>query len=129
MNRATIIGNLGADAEMAYTSNGRAVANARVATSERWKDSQGNQQESTEWHRVTIWGKLAESTTEFLTKGRQVMVTGKIRTRSWNDRDGNKRWTTEIHASELKLLGSRSSNSAPTQESNEAPMDESSVPF
>jgi single-strand DNA-binding protein len=113
INKAIIVGNLGRDPEIRYTASGMAVANFTVATSERWKDkNSGEMQESTEWHRIVAWGRLAEICGEYLSKGRQVYIEGRIQTREWDDKDGNKRWTTEIVAREMKMLGQRG-DSAP----------------
>jgi len=99
---------LGADPEIRYTAGGNAVANIRLATAESWKDKNtGEQQERTEWHRVVFFGRLAEIVGEYLRKGSQVFVEGRIQTRKWEDRDGNERYTTEIVASEMQMLGSR----------------------
>ena len=109
VNKVTIIGNLGADPEIKYTSSGNVpVANLRVATSDRWQDkSSGEWQERTEWHRITAWRHLAERAQRFLRKGKQVYVEGRLETRKWQDRDGNDRYTTEIVARELMILGRR----------------------
>jgi single-strand DNA-binding protein len=108
VNKAILIGNLGADPEMRYTQSGRAVANLRIATSERWKDKQsGEQQERTEWHRVVLFGKLGEIAGEYLKKGSQVYLEGRIQTRKWQGQDGQDRYTTEIVANEMQMLGSR----------------------
>jgi len=105
VNKVILIGNLGADAELRYTPNGTAVANFRVATTEVWKDKDGNLQERTEWHRVVAWRKLAEVAGEWFKKGQQVYIEGRLRTRSWEDKDGNKRFTTEIYADNVQMLG------------------------
>lgn len=107
VNKVILIGNLGADPELRYTPGGQPVANFRIATSESWNDKQGQKQERTEWHRIVAWGKLAELCGEYLAKGRQVYVEGKLQTRQWEDRDGNKRFTTEVHAREITFLGGR----------------------
>lgn len=104
-NRVVLIGNLGRDAELKYTPGGAVVTSMSVATTEVWNDKSGQRQERTEWHRVQLWGKAAESLTEYLTKGKQVAVEGKIQTREWKDKDGNKRSTTEIRAERIVLLG------------------------
>ncbi len=104
INKAIIIGNLGADPEVRYTQSGTAVATFNVATKERWKGQDGQMQEQTEWHRIVAWGRLAEICGEYLSKGSKVYVEGRIQTRSWDDRDGNKRYTTEIVAKEMKML-------------------------
>jgi len=113
VNKAILIGNLGNDPEIRYTASGAAVANVSIATAESWRDKEtGEQQERTEWHRVVFFGRLAEIVGEYLRKGSQVYVEGRIQTRKWQDRDGNDRYTTEIVASDLQMLGSRSSGSA-----------------
>ena len=105
LNKTMLIGNLGADVEIRYTKNQVAVANFRVATTERWKDSEGKQQEATEWHRVVAFGRLAEICGEYLAKGSRVYIEGRLQTRKWEDSDGNTRFTTEIVAREMKMLG------------------------
>jgi single-strand DNA-binding protein len=108
VNKVILIGNLGADPETRYMPSGGAVTNLRLATSESWKDKQtGEQNERTEWHRVAMFNRLAEVAAEYLKKGSQVYIEGKIRTRKWQDRDGNDRYTTEIIADEMQMLGGR----------------------
>jgi single-strand DNA-binding protein len=109
VNKVLIVGNLGRDAELRYTQGGAAVATLNIATTEVWNDRNGARQEKTEWHRVILWGKSAESLQEYLTKGKQVYVEGKLQTRQWDDKDGNKRYTTEIKADKITLLGGGSS--------------------
>lgn len=104
VNKVIIIGNLGADPEVRFTPGGQAVANFRIATSESWADKNGQKQERTEWHRVVVWGKLAELCGEYLKKGRQCYVEGKIQTREW-DKDGVKTYVTEVVANEVLFLG------------------------
>lgn len=106
VNKAILIGNLGVDPEVRYTPSGRAVANFRIATSEQWTDKDGRKQDRTEWHRVVAWGRLGEICGEYLHKGRQVYIEGKLQTRAWEDRDGNKRYTTEVVAQTMQMLGS-----------------------
>jgi single-strand DNA-binding protein len=105
VNKVILVGNLGRDAELRYTPGGAAVATLNMATTEVWNDKGGQRQEKTEWHRVVFWGKVAESLTEYLTKGKQVYVEGRLETRQWNDKDGNKRYTTEIKGDKIVLLG------------------------
>ena len=106
VNKVILIGNLGADPEMKYTASGTPLCNFRLATSETFKDRDGNQQERTEWHRVTVWARLAEICGQYLSKGRQVYVEGSIRTRSWDDQNtGEKRYMTEIVGREVQFLG------------------------
>ena len=105
VNKVILVGNLGRDAELRYTPGGAAVATLNMATTETWNDKSGQKQEKTEWHRVVFWGKVAESLTEYLTKGKQVYVDGRLETRQWNDKDGNKRYTTEIKGDKIVLLG------------------------
>lgn len=106
VNKVILVGNLGADPEMKYTASGTPLCKFRLATSEVFKDRDGNQQERTEWHRVTAWGRLAEICGQYLSKGRQVYVEGSLRTNSWEDQSGNKRFMTEINAREVQFLGS-----------------------
>jgi single-strand DNA-binding protein len=105
VNKVILVGNLGRDAELRYTPGGAAVSTLNMATTETWNDKSGQKQEKTEWHRVVFWGKVAESLTEYLTKGKQVYVEGRLETRQWNDKDGNKRYTTEIKGDKIVLLG------------------------
>ena len=105
VNKVILVGNLGRDAELRYTPGGAAVATLNMATTEVWTDKSGQKQEKTEWHRVVFWGKVAESLTEYLTKGKQVYIEGRLETRQWNDKDGNKRYTTEIKGDKIVLLG------------------------
>ncbi len=107
INKVILIGNLGRDPETRSTSNGSMIANVTVATSEQWKDrNTGEQRESTEWHRVVFFGRLAEIVDQYLRKGSQVYVEGRLQTRKWQDKDGQDRWSTEIVASEMQMLGS-----------------------
>lgn len=107
LNKAMLIGNLGADPETRFTQDGTCVCNIRIATTERFKNKSGERQERTEWHRVVMWGRLGEIANEYLHKGSRVYIEGKIETRKWTDRDGNDRYTTEIRANEMKMLSSR----------------------
>ena len=105
VNKVILVGNLGRDAELRYTPGGAAVATLNMATTEVWNDKAGQRQEKTEWHRVVLWGKSAESLSEYLTKGKQIYVEGRLQTRQWDDKDGNKRYTTEIRGDRIVLLG------------------------
>jgi single-strand DNA-binding protein len=105
VNKVILVGNLGRDAELRYTPGGAAVATLNLATTEVWNDKSGQRQEKTEWHRVVLWGKQAESLQEYLTKGKQIYVEGRLQTRQWDDKDGNKKYTTEIKADRITLLG------------------------
>jgi single-strand DNA-binding protein len=105
VNKVILVGNLGRDAELRYTPGGAAVATLNMATTEVWNDKGGQRQEKTEWHRVVLWGKTAESLNEYLTKGKQIYVEGRLQTRQWDDKDGNKRYTTEIRGDRIVLLG------------------------
>ena len=108
VNKVIIIGNLGADPETRAMPSGTTVANLRVATSENWRDKQtGEQQERTEWHRVALFGRLAEVAGEYLRKGSQVYIEGSLRTRKWQDKQGNERYSTEIVGNDLQMLGGR----------------------
>ena len=105
INKAVIVGTLGRDPEIRYSSKGLAVVNISVATNEMWKDRQtGEQQERTEWHRIVIFGKLGEIASQYLKKGSQAYFEGRIKTNKWQDQSGNDRYTTEIHASEMQML-------------------------
>jgi single-strand DNA-binding protein len=109
INKVILIGNLGADPETRAMPSGTTVANLRVATSESWRDKQtGEQQERTEWHRVALFGRLAEIAGEYLRKGSQVYIEGSLRTRKWQDKQGNERYSTEIVGNDLQMLGGRS---------------------
>jgi len=105
VNKVILVGNLGRDAELRYTPGGAAVATLNLATTEVWNDRNSQRQEKTEWHRVVLWGKQAESLQEYLTKGKQIYVEGRLQTRQWDDKDGNKRYTTEIKCDRVTLLG------------------------
>ena len=137
INKVILIGNLGADPELRYTSGGQAVADLRLATSRRFTGRDGAQQEDTQWHRVVVWGKQAEHCKEYLSKGRQVYVEGRLQTRSWEDRDGNKRWTTEVVAQTVQFLsGGRGgtgteSGGPPPPDDRDAPPDpgDDDIPF
>jgi single-strand DNA-binding protein len=107
VNKVILLGNLGRDPETRYTADGAAITNITLATSRRYKDSSGQQQEETEWHRVAFFGRLAEIAGEYLKKGRPVYVEGRLRTRKWQDKEGQDRYTTEIVAEQMQLLGSR----------------------
>ncbi len=104
VNKAILVGNLGRDPEMRYTSNGTPVCNFSVATNEVYQDRSGQRQKRTEWHNIVVWSKLAEICNQYLSKGKQVYLEGRIQTREWDDRDGNRRRTTEIVANEMKML-------------------------
>lgn len=105
VNKVILIGNLGADPEVRHTQSGSQVANFRIATSEVFNDRDGNRQERTEWHRIVTFGKLADICGQYLRKGKQVYIEGRIQTRDWEDKDGNKRYTTEIVANTMQMLG------------------------
>lgn len=120
VNKVILIGNLGRDPEVRYTPNGNAIANLTMATTESWKDkTTGEKQEKTEWHRVVFFGRLAEIVGEYLKKGSQVFIEGRLQTRKWQDKDGNDRYTTEIVATEMQMLGSRSGYGAPADDYNQ----------
>lgn len=112
LNKVMIIGNLGADPEMRYTPSGAAMANFNVACNRTWTNRDtGERQEQTEWVRVVLWNRLAETASQYLQKGRQVYIEGRLQTREWEDRDGNRRWTTEVVAREMLMLGGRGGES------------------
>ena len=113
VNKVILVGNLGKDPETRYMPSGSAVTNLTLATSESWKDKQtGEQQERTEWHKIAMFGRLAEIAAEYLRKGSQVYIEGKLRTRKWQDKEGKDRYTTEIVADEMQMLGSKGGGGA-----------------
>lgn len=114
VNKVILIGRLGQDPEVRYTSNGGAVANFSLATNESWTDKAGQKQERTEWHKVVVWGKLGELCGQYLSKGRQAFVEGRLQTREWTDKEGGKRYTTEIVAQNIQFLGAPGERSAST---------------
>lgn len=121
INKAIIIGNLGKDPDVRYLENGTAVANFSVATSETYKDKNGEKVTNTEWHRVTLWRGLAEVAEKYLKKGSQVYICGKLKTRSWEDKNGETRYTTEIIGDELTMLGGRDDNQQRAEPQQAAP--------
>ncbi|WP_368880710.1 single-stranded DNA-binding protein [Shewanella algae] len=123
INKVILVGNLGQDPEVRYMPNGNAVANITVATSESWKDQQGQQQERTEWHRVVMYGKLAEIAGEYLRKGSQVYLEGKLQTRKWQDQSGQDKYTTEVvidMGGTMQMLGGRNQQNAQSQSQDPA---------
>ena len=121
INKVIIVGNLGGDPETRYMPSGSAVTNLTVATNESWKDKQtGEQKDRTEWHKVAMFNRLAEVAAEYLRKGSQVYIEGKLRTRKWQDKNGQDRWTTEIIADEMQMLGGRGGGSAPMGSSSDS---------
>lgn len=141
VNKAIIVGNLGRDPDVRFTPSGKAVAKFSVATTERWTDQQGQRQEKTEWHNIVVWGKQAETCGQYLSKGRQVYVEGRITNRNYDDKDGNKRYITEIIARDVRFLGGGGGGgggagrvadpgfSAPQGEDAAAPEAEDDIPF
>lgn len=121
VNKAIILGRLGKDPETRYMADGKAVTNFTLATSETWKDKSGEKQEKTEWHNCTVYGKLAEVVGEYMRKGSQAYVEGKIQTRKWQDKEGKDRYTTEIIVNELTMLGGKSDSSEPKPEKQSKP--------
>lgn len=141
VNKAIIVGNLVADPEIRHSRTGNPVANIRIATNERWKDKDGNNQERVEFHRIVVWGKTAENCATYLSKGSAAYVEGKLQTREWQDSDGSKRFTTEIVATQVQFLNSRSTGVQGTAQSGgyggggygapdqQPPIDDVDVPF
>jgi len=122
VNKVILVGNLGKDPEVRYMPNGNAVANITLATTESWKDKQsGEQQEKTEWHRIVMFRRLGEIAGEYLKKGSQVYIEGKLQTRKWQDNSGNDRYTTEIVANEMQMLGGRGGGGSASFSSDSAP--------
>lgn len=132
VNKVIIIGNIGRDAELRYTTGGAAVCTINIAVNESWKDRNGERQERVEWVRCVIWGKQAEAINEYLVKGKQVYVEGKLQTRQWDDKDGNKRYTTEVRADRVQLLGGggqRSTESHGDSEGFDGHSEDTDIPF
>jgi len=140
VNKVILVGHLGNDPEIRYTQGGTPVGNFRLATTERWMNKNGERGERTEWHRVVVWGKLAEICSEYLSKGKQVYIEGRLQTRQWQDKDGNSRYTTEVTANNMVMLGKagdRVEVGAPPNHSDSPPEDvsvgggqgEDAVPF
>jgi len=122
VNKVILIGNLGRDPEVRYMPSGDAVATLNLATTEKWKDKSGEQQEQTEWHRVSFFGRQAEICGEYLRKGSQIYVEGRLQTRKWTDKDGNERYTTEIRGDRMQMLGGRGGAGAPEPMAREPEM-------
>ncbi len=118
VNKVILLGRLGQDPELKYTPGGSPVCNFSLATTESWTDKAGAKQEKTEWHRVVVWGKLAELCNQYLAKGRQAFLEGRLQTRSWDDKDGNKRYTTEILAATVQFIGGPSANTERSTNTN-----------
>ena len=133
VNKVILIGRLGKDPEMRFTPSGKAVTNFSMATSESWKDASGERQERTEWHKVQIWGPLAEVASKYLTKGSQVYIEGRLQTRKYDDSNGIERQTTEIVASALTMLGGKGEGGndpgKPDSSDGTSPDDLDSIPF
>jgi len=129
INRVILVGHLGGDPESRYTPSGTAVANFNVATNESRKNSDGDFEDHTEWHRCVLFGKPAEIATQYLKKGQMVYVEGRLRTRSWEDKEGNKRNTTEVHGDMFTMLGRRSSSNDSVPVNKESVSEEEDLPF
>ena len=146
VNKVILVGNLGADPEVRYTQSGSPVANLRIATSDRWKDKQsGEPQERTEWHRVVLFGRLGEIAEQYLKKGSQVYIEGRLQTRKWQGQDGQERYSTEIVGNDMQMLGGRGGGDAggyssrgdnhyqaapePQQAGGGAPLEDDDIPF
>jgi single-strand DNA-binding protein len=120
VNKVILVGNLGRDPETRYTAGGDPITNVSIATTDTWKDKNGEKQEKTEWHRVAFFGKLAEIAGEYLKKGSQVYVEGRLQTRKWQDKDGQDKYTTEIVADRMQMLGSRAGSGGGSRDSEGA---------
>jgi single-strand DNA-binding protein len=129
INKVMLIGNLGQDPETRALPSGRLVANFSIATNRRFKDKEGQLQQQTEWHRVVAYGRTAELSRDYLQKGRQVFVEGRLQSREWQDKEGHKRTTTEVIIENLQLLGSARQDEAPGFEKAESGPDEDGIPF
>jgi single-strand DNA-binding protein len=128
VNKVILVGRLGQNPEVRYTPSGAAVANFSIATNESWVDKSGQKQERTEWHRVVVWGKLAELCNQYLSKGRQAYVEGRLQTRQWQDKDGQTKYTTEVQAQTVQFLGGQANErprdvmQSPAQDMQPGPM-------
>ena len=122
LNKVLLIGNLGRDPEMRFLPSGEAVANLSIATSETWKDKNGEKQEKTEWHRVSLFGKLAEIAGEYLKKGSTCYIEGRIQTRKWQDKDGNDKYSTEIVGQSMQMLGPKAERQEPQERPAQKPI-------
>jgi single-strand DNA-binding protein len=140
VNKVILVGNLGRDPEVRFTPGGQAVANFTLATNEVWTDKGGTKQERTEWHRIVVFGKQAEMCRDYLSKGRQIYLEGRLQTRQWDDKDGNKRSTTEVVANQVVFLGGRgggggeggggaSGSGSSAQEPPDAALNDDDIPF
>lgn len=138
LNKVMLIGNLGKDPEVRYTPSGQAVASFNLATSEKFKNKSGEWEERTEWHRVTLWARLAEIAGEYLSKGKTVYIEGRLQTRKWQDNSGNERYTTEIVGEKMQMLspkGERRGSDGPSETSGggggyeEPPFQDDDIPF
>ena len=131
LNKVMLIGRLGRDVDFRYTQDGKPVARFSIATNEYWNDNDGETQERTQWHTIVAWGKLAETCSRLLKKGRQVFIEGKLQTRSWEDKDGNRKYTTEVVAVGMQLLGDKPKDmeSMGSDEGKVSGFDEDTPPF
>ncbi len=132
INKVILVGRAGQNPETKFTPGGNAVANFSLATNEKWTDKSGQKQEKTEWHKIVVWGKLAEICGQYLTKGSQAYVEGKIQTRQWQDKDGQTKYTTEIHAHTVQFLGSKARDAARPEApevQNTSQFTEEDIPF
>ena len=130
LNKVTLIGNVGKDPELRYTSSGVAVANFSIATNEQWKDPDGNTQERTEWHNIVAWRKLAEICGEWLKKGKKVYIEGRLQYRSYDDKNGIKRYVTEVVAQDMIMLDSKGAGVSPPSQPEESPtVEKDDLPF
>ena len=128
LNKVQLIGHLGADPESRFTTSGSAVTNFNLATNESWRSAEGDTKEKTEWHRVVLFGKMAETAAEFMKKGQLIYVEGRLQTRSWEDKEKVKRYTTEILCDNFTMLGRKSDNVG-TDSSAKAPEQDDDLPF
>jgi single-strand DNA-binding protein len=110
VNKVILVGRLGSDPELRYTTNGSPVANFNLATNESWVEKDGKKQEKTEWHRIVVFGKVAELCSKYLTKGKQTYIEGKLQTRQWQDKDGQTKYTTEVQALSVQFIGDKNTS-------------------
>lgn len=129
VNKVILIGRLGRDPETRFTSGGNAIANVSLATSESWKDKAGEKQEKTEWHRIVFFGRQAEVVSEYLNKGSQIYVEGRLQTKKWQDKDGNDKYTTEVIASSFQMLDGKPGATSSKPKADDSPEFDDEIPF
>lgn len=129
VNECILVGNLGADPELKSTNSGTSVCNFSIATSRQWTTKDGEKKEDTQWHKIVVWGRMGENCKEYLAKGRQVYIRGRIQTRDWEDKEGVKRYITEIHAIDVQFLGGKSGGGGGSRSEAAPSLGDDDIPF